>query len=291
MPMSNKRKDERTGAWLVAPAMMWLALFALAPLVFLVTVSFWTATMFGLSPGFSLQSYAALAGDTIYILVLANTLKIAVFTTALSLFASYPVALFLASLKGHRKTLFVILLFLPFWTSYVVRTFVWMPILGRSGLINATLMSLGVIDRPIDGLIFNEGAVYVGLVYVYTLYMTLPIYLALDKLDPALIEAASDLGASAWQTFRRIILPLTLPAVWSGCTMVFLLCCGAFVTPRLLGGPSSQMFGNIISSQFLDAGNWPLGAALSVVLMLVVLASLYLASRRFGMQRLFMGQH
>jgi spermidine/putrescine transport system permease protein len=207
------------------------------------------------------------------------------------LFASYPVALFLASLKGHRKTLFVILLFLPFWTSYVVRTFVWMPILGRSGLINSTLMSLGVIDSPIDGLIFNEGAVYVGLVYVYTLYMTLPIYLALDKLDPALIEASSDLGASAWQTFRRIILPLTLPAVWSGCTMVFLLCCGAFVTPRLLGGPSSQMFGNIISSQFLDAGNWPLGAALSVVLMLVVLASLYLASRRFGMQRLFMGQH
>ena len=114
---------------------------------------------------------------------------------------------------------------------------------------------------------------------------------ALDKLDPALIEAANDLGASAWQTFRKIILPLTLPAVWSGCTMVFLLCCGAFVTPRLLGGPSSQMFGNIISSQFLDAGNWPLGAALSVVLMVVVMLSLYLASRRFGFQSLFMGRH
>jgi spermidine/putrescine transport system permease protein len=289
--MGNTPQAARAGRWLVAPAMVWLALFALAPLVFLVTVSFWTASMFGLSSSFSLQSYAALAGDPIYIRVLGNTLKIAIITTALSLLASYPIALFLASLKGQRKTLFVILLFLPFWTSYVVRTFVWMPILGRSGLINATLMSLGVIDRPIDGLVFNEGAVYVGLVYVYTLYMTLPIYLALDKLDPALIEAASDLGASTWQTFKRIVLPLTLPAVWSGCTMVFLLCCGAFVTPRLLGGPSSQMFGNIISSQFLDAGNWPLGAALSVVLMVVVLLSLYLASRRFGLQRLFMGQH
>jgi spermidine/putrescine transport system permease protein len=289
--MSEKQKPGVTGGWLVAPAMVWLALFALAPLVFLVTVSFWTASMFGLTSSFSLQSYAALAGDSIYIRVLGNTVKIAVITTALSLLVSYPIALFLASLKGKRKMLFVILLFLPFWTSYVVRTFVWMPILGRSGLINATLMSMGVIDRPLDNLVFNEGAVYLGLVYVYTLYMTLPIYLALDKLDPALIEAANDLGASAWQTFRKIILPLTLPAVWSGCTMVFLLCCGAFVTPRLLGGPSSQMFGNIISSQFLDAGNWPLGAALSVVLMVVVMLSLYLASRRFGFQSLFMGRH
>jgi spermidine/putrescine transport system permease protein len=289
--MSEKQKPGVTGGWLVAPAMVWLALFALAPLVFLVTVSFWTASMFGLTSSFSLQSYAALAGDSIYIRVLGNTVKIAVITTALSLLVSYPIALFLASLKGKRKMLFVILLFLPFWTSYVVRTFVWMPILGRSGLINATLMSMGAIDRPLDNLVFNEGAVYLGLVYVYTLYMTLPIYLALDKLDPALIEAANDLGASAWQTFRKIILPLTLPAVWSGCTMVFLLCCGAFVTPRLLGGPSSQMFGNIISSQFLDAGNWPLGAALSVVLMVVVMLSLYLASRRFGFQSLFMGRH
>jgi len=289
--MSAKQKPGVTGGWLVAPAMVWLALFALAPLVFLVTVSFWTASMFGLTSSFSLQSYASLAGDSIYIRVLGNTVKIAVITTALSLLVSYPIALFLASLKGKRKMLFVILLFLPFWTSYVVRTFVWMPILGRSGLINATLMSMGVIDRPLDNLVFNEGAVYLGLVYVYTLYMTLPIYLALDKLDPALIEAANDLGASAWQTFRKIILPLTLPAVWSGCTMVFLLCCGAFVTPRLLGGPSSQMFGNIISSQFLDAGNWPLGAALSVVLMVVVMLSLYLASRRFGFQSLFMGRH
>ena len=289
--MSEKQKPGISGGWLVAPAMVWLALFALAPLVFLVTVSFWTASMFGLTSSFSLQSYAALAGDSIYIRVLGNTVKIAVITTALSLLVSYPIALFLASLKGKRKMLFVILLFLPFWTSYVVRTFVWMPILGRSGLINATLMSMGAIDRPLDNLVFNEGAVYLGLVYVYTLYMTLPIYLALDKLDPALIEAANDLGASAWQTFRKIILPLTLPAVWSGCTMVFLLCCGAFVTPRLLGGPSSQMFGNIISSQFLDAGNWPLGAALSVVLMVVVMLSLYLASRRFGFQSLFMGRH
>ena len=166
--MSEKQKPGVTGGWLVAPAMVWLALFALAPLVFLVTVSFWTASMFGLTSSFSLQSYASLAGDSIYIRVLGNTVKIAILTTALSLLVSYPIALFLASLKGKRKMLFVILLFLPFWTSYVVRTFVWMPILGRSGLINATLMSMGIIDRPLDNLVFNEGAVYLGLVYVYT---------------------------------------------------------------------------------------------------------------------------
>ncbi|MES2534503.1 MAG: ABC transporter permease [Pseudomonadota bacterium] len=289
--MNKIRPRRKLGALLVVPAICWLLVFAVAPLVFLLVVSFWTASVFGLSSTPSIQSYASLVNEPVYARILLQTLKIAIVTTVLALLVSYPLAMFMARLKGHRKSLVVVLLFLPFWTSYVVRTFIWMPMLGRTGIINAGLMWLGVIDRPIDNLIFSEGAVYVGLVYVYTLYMTLPIYLSLDKLDPALIEAAGDLGASPWQTFRRVILPLTQPAIWSGCTMVFLLSCGAFVTPRLLGGPSNQMFGTIIASQFLDAGNWPLGAALSVVLMTVVLGCLYFASRRFGFLRLFTGGH
>jgi len=132
--------------------------------------------------------------------------------------------------------------------------------------------------------------VYVGLVYVYTLYMTLPIYLSLDRLDPKLVEAASDLGAMPLQTFRRVVLPLTMPGVWSGCTMVFLLSCGAYVTPQLLGGTSGHMLGNVIAAQFLHTNNWPLGAALSLILVVVVIGFLFVAGRRLGLQQLFMGE-
>ena len=282
----------RSGARsLVVPALLWLGVFAIAPLAFLAIVSFWKASAFGLSTDASLDSYRVLVSDRVYAQVLWQTLRIAVVTTLLSLVVSYPLAMFLARLKGQHKTLAVVLVFLPFWTSYVVRTFVWLPMLGRTGLVNQVLLGLGIIDRPLDWLLYNEGAVYVGLVYVYTLYMTLPIYLSLDRLDPKLVEAAGDLGATPLQAFRRVMLPLSLPGVWSGCTMVFLLSCGAYVTPQLLGGTSGQMIGNVIASQFLHTNNWPLGAALSVVLVAVVIAFVFIAGRRLGLQQIFMGEH
>lgn len=291
----NEARSARTtrrsrGAWLVVPALLWLAVFAIGPLVYLAAVSFWTATAFGLSSDLTTKAYTTIAGEPVYARVLWQTLRIAFVTTLLALIVSYPLAMFLARLKGGAKTAAVVLLFLPFWTSYVVRTFVWLPMLGRNGLINQVLLGLGIVDRPLDWLLYNEGAVYVGLVYVYTLYMTLPIYLSLDRLDPALVEAAGDLGASPLQAFRRVILPLSLPGVWSGCTMVFLLACGAYVTPQLLGGPSGQMFGNVIASQFLNATNWPLGAALSIVLVVVVMTFMLIAIRKLGLQRIFMGE-
>ncbi len=288
---ATERASRRSrGALLVVPALLWLAVFAIGPLVFLTCVSFWTATAFGLSTDLTTKAYASIATEPVYARVLWQTLRIAIVTTLLALLVSYPLAMFLARLRGGAKTAAVVLLFLPFWTSYVVRTFVWLPMLGRNGLINQLLLGMGIVDKPIDWLLYNEGAVYVGLVYVYTLYMTLPIYLSLDRLDPALVEAASDLGASPLQAFRRVILPLSLPGVWSGCTMVFLLACGAYVTPQLLGGPSGQMFGNVIASQFLNATNWPLGAALSIVLVAVVMAFMLLAIRKLGLQRIFMGE-
>lgn len=291
MGLSLQRRSRwSAGGLLVVPAMLWLLVFAIGPLIFFACVSLWTASVFGLSSDLSFKSYQSLVDDPVYISVLGQTLRIAFITTTLALLVSYPLAMFIARLKGHRRTLAVVLLFLPFWTSYVVRTFVWLPMLGRTGLVNQALLALGLIDKPLDGLLYNETAVYVGLVYVYTLYMTLPIYLSLEKIDLSLIEAAYDLGATPLQAFRRVVLPLSLPGVWSGCTMVFLLSCGAYVTPQLLGGPSGQMFGNIIASQFLNANNWPLGAALSVVLMIVVLGCVYIASRRFGFQRLFTGE-
>jgi spermidine/putrescine transport system permease protein len=198
-------------------------------------------------------------------------------------------AYFIATRPPTTKSVFLVLLFLPFWSSYVVRTFVWLPMLGRAGLVNAVLLEIGIIDAPLDWLLYNEGTTHVALVYVYTLFMTLPIYLSLDKLDPKLIEAAADLGAGPWHTFRRVVLPLSMPGVLSGCVMVFLLACGAYVTPQLLGGTTGIMFGNIIAPQYTVTNNWALGAALSVVLILVVFLCLLVFGRKVRLNDIFMG--
>jgi spermidine/putrescine transport system permease protein len=288
--MLSEARSRSSGAWLLAPGLLWLAVFAITPLGFLAVVSLWKASAFGLSTDATLDSYRIIANEPVYARVLWQTLRIALVTTLLSLVISYPLAMFLARLKGQAKTLAVVLVFLPFWTSYVVRTFVWLPMLGRTGVVNTALLALGIVDKPVDWLLYSEGTVYVGLVYVYTLYMTLPIYLSLDRLDPKLVEAAGDLGATPFQAFRRVVLPLSMPGVWSGCTMVFLLSCGAYVTPQLLGGASAQMIGNVIASQFLHTNNWPLGAALSVVLVAVVMGVVFVAGRRLGLQQLFLGE-
>jgi spermidine/putrescine transport system permease protein len=276
------------GLLLVAPAALWLLVFAVAPLVLLVIMSFWRSSIFGTEADFSLENYEVITGDSIYLRILLQTLRIAATVTLVSLIVSYPIAYYMASLKGRRKSVLLLLLFLPFWTSYVVRSFVWLPMLGRGGLVNTALMQFGLIDRPLDWLLYNEGATHVGLVYVYTLFMTLPIYLSLDRMDPKLIEAAADLGAGPMRSFLRVTLPLSMPGVLSGCVMVFLVACGAFVTPQLLGGTSGLMFGNIIAAQYTTTNNWALGAALSVVLMVVVLVCLLVFGRRVRLNDVFL---
>jgi spermidine/putrescine transport system permease protein len=166
----------------------------------------------------------------------------------------------------------------------------WLPVLGRAGLVNQVLLALGIVDQPVDWLLFNEGAVYVGLIYVYTLFMVLPIFLSLDRIDPSVIEAARDLGARSYQIFFRVIWPLSLPGVWSGCVMVFLISVGAYVTPQLLGGTSGTMIGNVIAGQFLNTNNWPLGAALSILLIVIVALLFAIVGRRLGLKQLFLGE-
>lgn len=288
--MSAARGDRRFDrrALLVLPGLAWLLAFAVAPLVLLGVMSFWTSSIFGLSRDATLDNYRVLTDDPVYALVLLQTLRIAFTVTLISLIVSYPIAYFLASLRGPRKSILLLLLFLPFWTSYVVRTFVWLPMLGRNGLVNSVLMQFGIVDAPLDWLLYNEGATHVGLVYVYTLFMTLPIYLSLDRMDPRLAEAASDLGAGPLRAFLRVTLPLSLPGVFSGCIMVFLLACGAYVTPQLLGGTTGLMFGNVIAAQFTHTNNWALGAALSVVLIAVVFLCLAVFGRRVRLDDVFL---
>lgn len=280
------RLDRR--ALLALPATVWLLAFAVAPLGMLGVMSFWTSTIFGLSRESTLDNYRVLAEDLVYLKVLLQTLRIALTVTVISLVVSYPIAFFLASMRGPRKSVLLLLLFMPFWTSYVVRTFVWLPMLGRAGLVNRILLDLGLIDVPMDWLLYNEGATHIGLVYVYTLFMTLPIYLSLDRMDPRLAEAASDLGAGPVRSFLRVTLPLSMPGVLSGCIMVFLLACGAYVTPQLLGGTTGLMFGNLIAAQFTHTNNWALGAALSVVLIGVALLCLLLFGRRVRLDDVFL---
>ena len=162
-------------------------------------------------------------------------------------------------------------MFLPFWSSYVVRSFMWLPVLGRAGLVNQILLGLGIVDQPVEWLLFNEGAVYVGLVYVYTLFMVLPIFLSLDRIDGSLIEAARDLGGRPFQVFCRVIWPLSLPGVWSGCA-------------------SGTMIGNVIATQFLNTNNWPLGAAISLALIAMVAILFAIVGKRLGLKQLFLGE-
>lgn len=271
------------------PGALWLVVFSVLPLLFLGVMSLWTSTIFGLSMTPTLANYRIVFAAPVYAAVLGHTLWIAAATTALALVISYPMAYFLATLKGPTKTLCVVLLFLPFWTSYLVRTFVWLPMLGRNGLINQILLGLGLVDTPVDWLLYNEGAVLLGLVYVYTLFMTLPIYLSLDRLDPKLLEAAADLGAGPVQALWRVVLPLSLPGILSGSIMVFLLACGAYVTPQLLGGTGGVMFGSIIAAQYLQTNNWALGAALSVILVAVVFLCLFTVGSRVRLNEVFLG--
>jgi spermidine/putrescine transport system permease protein len=290
-PRAPRRlRSAATTLLLLSPPLGWLLAFVLVPLGFTVVLSFWKSTIFGTVPDFQFSNYEQILTTPLYRDLLARTLWIALVTTLMSLIVSYPIAYFLSIQPGARKAVLALLLFLPFWTSYVVRTFVWLPILGTTGAINQALMWLGLIDQPIKWLLYNQGTVYLGLVYVYTLFMTLPIYLSIEKIDPRLVEAAADLGARPGWIFLRIILPLSWPGVLSGCIMVFLLSMAAYVTPQLLGGPSGIMFSNMIASQFLANNNWALGAALSVTLSAVVLVLLAVAGRWIGIRQVFTGE-
>jgi spermidine/putrescine transport system permease protein len=274
---------------LAAPAALWIALFTVVPFVLLVAVSFWVSGYYGTRPDFSLSNYARIFQNELYGLQLLKTLRIALVATLIALALAYPVAWYISRQALRMKTLLILVLFIPFWVNYVVRAFVWLPILGRSGAINSALMWLGVIETPIDGLLYSEGAVIVGLVYVYTLFMTLPILLTLERIDENVLDAARDLGATPLQVFFRVVLPLSWPGALAGCVMVFLLTLSAYVTPQLLGGPSGLMFGNLIASQFLGGNNWAFGAALSCVLVAVALAVLAAAGRWIKLHRVLGG--
>jgi len=269
---------KRLRAWFLAPTWtVMLSLFA-APLAIILAYSFLTrGTWGGITRPWSVESYQRLA-DPVYLGILWRSLWIAGAATVLCLLLGFPLALFI-SRAGNRKNLYLSLVILPFWTSFLVRTYAWMFLLRDTGLINTVLQKLGLIHNPLP-LLYNDGAVILGLVYGYLPFMVLPLYATLERLDRNLLEAAADLGAKPWVALTRIVIPLSAPGIRAGAILVFIPCLGAYLTPDLLGGGKTVMMGNLIQNQFTTARDWPFGSAVSLTLMAIVLILLLVFVRR-----------
>ncbi len=256
----------------LAPSAFALAVFFLAPLGIIVVYSLLTRGAYGgVSQEWTLENYLRLA-DSLYLVILLRTLVMAGMATLGCLLLGFPLALFI-SLAGKRKGLYLQLVILPFWSSFLVRTYAWMFLLRDTGLINGLLQRIGLIHEPLP-LLYNNGAVFVGLVYGYLPFVVLPLYATLERLDRSLLEAAADLGARPFTTVTRVVIPLCGPGFRAGALLVFIPCLGAYLTPDLLGGSKTVMAGNLIQNQFTTARDWPFGSAVSLMLMAVVMVLL-----------------
>ena len=265
--------------FLAPAAVVSIALIAI-PLFIIGAYSFLSRGAYGgVIPPCTTENYGRVL-DSIYLRIAWRSFVIAASATALCLVAGFPLALYIAR-SGRKQTLLLNLVMLPFWTSFLIRTYAWMFLLRDTGLVNSTLLSLHLIREPLP-LLFNDGAVILGLVYGYLPFMVLPLYATLEKLDPGLLDAAQDLGATPWAAFWRAIVPLSRSGIVSGVLLVFIPCLGAYLTPDLLGGGRSLMVGNLVQNQFTTARDWPFGSAVSLLLMIVTLLLLLWVMRRRG---------
>jgi spermidine/putrescine transport system permease protein len=252
--------------WFLLPARAWMAAFFAVPLAIVCAYSFLTRGDYGgVEHPWTIENITRLA-DPLYLAILWRSVWIAALATALCALFGFPLALFI-SRAGKRKNLYLQLVLLPFWTSFLVRTYAWLFILRDTGLVNTILGSLHLITAPLP-LLYNDGAVVTGLVYNFLPFFVLPMYATLERLDPALVEAAADLGARPLSILWRVVIPVSAPGFVAGAVLVFVPCLGAYLTPDLLGGGKSVMLGNLVQNQFTTARDWPFGSAASLVLML-----------------------
>jgi spermidine/putrescine transport system permease protein len=271
----------------VLPPSAWLALFLLVPMLLIVAFSFRADLRGDLLAPFSptLEHYTKLLHKPSYLRLLGTSILMAFAVAAGAVVLAYPVAYYLAFRAGPRLGLCLILLLVPFWTSFLLRIMAWKVMLGSTGVVNSFLDYVGLIDEPLGFLLYNRGTVIVTLIYVWVPFVALPIYAVLQRIDLALFEAAADLGASRTQTFLRVVLPLSLPGVIAAFVTCFIPTIGEYVTPLLVGGSRGTMYGNLIQDFFTKAANWPLGAALSLVMLAVTLVLTAIAVRFVDFQR------
>lgn len=272
--MSSTSGTSRSN-WLMAPALLWLVGLMVVPCGLILALAFFRRGIYGgIEYSFTLENFG-LVIDPLYAGIFLHSAKIAGAATVIAVIVGYAGAYAIAALPRRWQTITLFFAVLPFWSNYLVRTYAWIVLLNREGLIAHGLRWLGYEGEP-PSMLYTEGAVIVGLAYNYLPFVILACYAPLSRLSPDLNEASRDLGGGAWTTFRRVTLPLTLPGIAAGAVFVFVLSIGNFVTPALLGGGRFQMIGNVVYAQFLTANDWPFGAALSMVLIAIMMALLLL---------------
>ena len=285
LPAASERRRRLFGFGMTAPgalATSVLVLFALGVVLFL---GFRTNDGSLLGGAFTLDNFKAALTDPLYATVILRSLAIAGLVTLATVVTAYPVAYYLAFHAGKHRGLLLFIVTLPFWTSYLLRVFAWKVVLAFNGVLNSALMTSGITSEPILAFLNTPAAVVITLAHAYAAFAILPIYVALENVPRSLIEAAEDLGARPTAIFRKIILPISMPGVMAAALVVFVPTVGDYVTPALVGGPNSSLIGSMIQAQFGKANDWPFGAALAVIVMLVILAVVIvarLADKRFG---------
>ncbi len=282
--------DRRATFWFIyLPPLIWLGAFFVLPVLLMAAFSFrpdmhgdllqlWTPTF---------DQYTSVAGTTSYWRLLGISTLTALGIALVAVLLAYPLAYFLALRAGPRAGFYLILLLVPFWTSYLLRVMAWKIMLGTDGMVNSFLIYVGLIQEPLSALLYNRTAVILTLIYVWIPFAALPILAALQRIDLALFEAAADLGARPFQQFMRITLPLSLPGVFAAFFMVFIPTIGEYATPLLVGGSRGFLYGNIIQDFFTKAANWPLGSALSMIMLAATFIFVALATRLVDLRQLF----
>ncbi len=255
------------GYGLLMPALLIMAAGILVPFAILVTMSFWSQAGFGFDTSFTTANYVQAVEKPIYGALLKRSLWISGAATVSTVLLSYPMAYYVAFHVHRNKMMWIILMTLPFWTSYLLRVFSWKVVLGYQGVINSALISIGLIEKPLEFLLYSPTAVVITLAHAWAAFAILPIYISLEKIDRSLLEAATDLGDGPSARFFRVTLPLSLPGVIASMFLIFIPTVGDYMTPALLGGPDGAMIGNLIQLQFGAVNNWPMGAALSIIMM------------------------
>jgi len=262
-----------SGLVLVSPPLLYAILLLALPIAAVVTISFWTQNYLDLDRTFTLANYREAWTQPVYRVLMLRSLAVSATVTLCTVLLAFPIAYFVSfHVPQHRKSLWIFLITIPFWTSYLMRIFLWKVILGYNGVINGTLIRLGIIEEPLSFILYNVNAVVITLSHAWAPFAILPIFVALEKIDRSLLEAATDLGEGTVRKFLRITLPLALPGVLGAAIIVFIPTVGDYVTPRLVGGPNGLLIANMIELQFKKANNPPLGAALAISSMLIVAA-------------------
>lgn len=282
------RSEEARGLAMISPTLLYALALLLVPVLLVIAYSFWTQDYLTIDRTFTFENYRHALTEPIYRDLFIRSLWISLLTSAITVGFSYPIAWYISFYGGVHKNLWLFLVTIPCWTSYLLRVMSWKVILGYGGVLNTGLISAGIIDQPITSLLYNANAVIITLVHSWAAFAILPIYVSLQKIDRSLIEAAQDLGDSRLRAFLRVTLPLSLPGVVSAFLIVMIPTVGDYVTPKLVGGKDGVMIATAIQAQFGKGANWPLGAALSVTTMVLVsiIAAAVVLSLRFAVRRI-----